>query len=80
VIQGSAADLIKIAMASIQRKIEKDNLPVKMILQVHDELVFELPAAQAGKHAEWIRKEMADAIALDVPLKVDVACGPTWLK
>jgi len=80
VIQGSAADLIKIAMIAIQDKIEKECLPVKMILQVHDELVFELPAAQAQKHAEWIRKEMADAIKLDVPLKVDVNCGPNWLK
>jgi len=80
VIQGSAADLIKIAMIAIQDKIEKERLPVKMILQVHDELVFELPAAQAQKHAEWIRTEMTEAIKLDVPLKVDVNCGPSWLK
>ena len=80
VIQGSAADLIKIAMTSIQRKIEVENLPVKMILQVHDELVFELPAAEAEKHAEWIRKEMTRAIKLDVPLKVDINYGPTWLS
>jgi DNA polymerase-1 len=80
VIQGSAADLIKIAMINIQRKIEAENLPVKMILQVHDELVFELPAAQAEEHAEWISKEMTDAIKLDVPLKVDITHGPTWQK
>ncbi len=80
VIQGSAADLIKIAMINIQRKIESENLPVKMILQVHDELVFELPATEAEKHAKWIRKEMIDAIKLDVPLKVDITHGPTWLK
>jgi len=80
VIQGSAADLIKVAMINIQRKIEAEDLPIKMILQVHDELVFELPADQADKHAEWIRKDMIDAIKLDVPLKVDITSGPSWLK
>ena len=66
-------------MINIQRKIETENLPVKLILQVHDELVFELPTAEADKHAQWIEKEMTGAIKLDVPLKVDIACGPTWL-
>ncbi len=80
VIQGSAADLIKVSMVSIQQKIEKEHLPVKMLLQVHDELVFELPAAEAEKHAVWIRKDMTEAIKLDVPLKVDINFGPTWLK
>ena len=80
VIQGSAADLIKVAMVNIQKKIEEKDLPVKMILQVHDELVFELPAGEAEKHAKWIEKEMAGAIKLDVPLKVDISYGPTWLN
>jgi len=79
VIQGSAADLIKIAMINIQRKIEVEHLPVKMILQVHDELVFELPTAEADKHAQWIDKEMTNAIKLDVPLRIDITHGPTWL-
>jgi DNA polymerase-1 len=79
VVQGSAADLIKVAMISIQRKIEDEDLPVKLILQVHDELVFELPAGEAEKHSKWIEKEMAGAIKLDVPLKVDINYGPTWL-
>jgi len=79
VIQGSAADLIKVAMINIQRKIEAENLPVKLILQVHDELVFELPASDADKHAKWIAKEMSTAIKLDVPLKVDISYGQTWL-
>jgi DNA polymerase-1 len=79
VIQGSAADLIKVAMISIQRKIEDKDLPVKLILQVHDELVFELPAGEAEKHSKWIEKEMAGAIKLDIPLKVDISYGPTWL-
>jgi len=80
VIQGSAADLIKVAMINIQRKIEAENLPVKLILQIHDELVFELPAADAEKHAQWIAEEMTGAIKLDVPLKVDISYGPTWLS
>jgi DNA polymerase-1 len=79
VIQGSAADLIKVAMINIQRKIETQDLPVKLILQIHDELVFELPTAQAKKHAEWIDSEMSSAIKLDVPLKVDITYGPNWL-
>jgi DNA polymerase I len=80
VIQGSAADLIKLAMIAIQRKIEAERLPVLMTLQVHDELVFELPAAEADAHATWIREQMAGAIKLDVPLKVDIAIGPNWLS
>jgi len=66
-------------MINIQRKIEAEHLPVKLILQVHDELVFELPTAEADKHARWIAQEMTGAIKLDVPLKVDITYGPTWL-
>ncbi len=80
VIQGSAADLIKVAMIVIQRKIEAENLPIKTLLQVHDELVFELPADQAEQHSNWIQDRMTGAIKLDVPLKVDVAIGPNWLS
>ncbi|MHC4926153.1 MAG: DNA polymerase I, partial [Planctomycetota bacterium] len=79
VIQGSAADLIKVAMLNIQKRIKAENLPVKMTLQIHDELVFELPADQAETHAAWITEEMNSAIKLDVPLKVDVSIGPNWL-
>jgi len=79
VIQGSAADLIKVAMINIQQKINDEKLPIKMILQIHDELVFELPKKDAKTHAEWITNEMTNAIKLDVPLKVDVSIGPTWL-
>ncbi|HRS72661.1 MAG TPA: DNA polymerase, partial [Anaerohalosphaeraceae bacterium] len=79
ITQGSAADLIKRAMINIHRRIERDKLPVKMILQIHDELVFELPRQGAEEHAAWIEKEMAEAIQLEVPLKVDVSIGPSWL-
>ncbi len=80
IIQGSAADLIKVAMINIQNRIDRENLPVRMTLQIHDELVFEVPKATAKNHAEWISHEMTTAIKLDVPLKVDVAIGPSWLE
>jgi DNA polymerase-1 len=79
VIQGSAADLIKVAMVTIHRRIKTEQLPIRMILQVHDELVFEVPIAEADKHAKWIAEEMTSAIRFDVPLKVDTKCGPSWL-
>lgn len=78
-IQGSAADLIKIAMINIHEKIESENLPVKMILQIHDELVFEIPAENAGKYTKIFSDCMTDAIKLDVPLKVDASIGASWL-
>ncbi|MCH7919999.1 MAG: DNA polymerase I [Planctomycetes bacterium] len=80
VVQGSAADLIKVAMIHIQQKIEAERLPVKMLLQVHDELVFELPTSEAPDHAKWIEAEMAEAMSLDVPLKVRLGYGPNWLS
>jgi len=79
VIQGSAADLIKIAMVSIQRKIDTESLPIKMVLQIHDELVFELPSKEVERHADWIVQKMTAAIKLDVPMKVDISHGPSWL-
>ena len=80
VVQGSAADMIKRAMFSIQEKIDAEGLPVSMLLQIHDELLFELPAAEADTHAKWIAELMTTAIKLDVPLKVDVNHGPNWLS
>jgi len=79
VIQGSAADLIKLAMLAIHRRIETERLPVKMILQVHDELVFEVPVTETEDHAKWISQAMSTAIQFDVPIKVDTTCGPSWL-
>jgi DNA polymerase-1 len=78
-IQGSAADLIKVAMINIHRRIEKESLPVKLTLQIHDELVFELPSREVKKHSEWISDEMTSAIKLSVPLKVDISYGSSWL-
>jgi DNA polymerase-1 len=78
-IQGSAADLIKVAMVNIQRKIDRERLGVKMLLQIHDELVFEMVSEGSEDNVEWIREEMVGALDLRVPLKVDVSVGDNWL-
>jgi DNA polymerase-1 len=80
VIQGSAADLIKLAMIHIHRRIQNQARTVRMILQVHDELVFELPEAEVAEHGRWIAHEMTTAMDLAVPLKVDLHHGKTWLE
>ncbi len=78
-IQGSAADLIKIAMINIHKKIKQQNLPLKMILQIHDELVFELPENQIEQISGFVKTEMENAIKIDIPLKVDIESGKSWL-
>ena len=78
-IQGSAADLIKIAMIRIQKRIEEEKLPAKMILQIHDELVFETVGKEAENLAKIFSKEMTGAIKLNVPMKVDITIGKSWL-
>jgi DNA polymerase-1 len=78
VVQGSAADLIKVAMVNVQRRLESENRPSKMLLQVHDELVFETPKARVEAEAEMIRHEMESAMTLNVPLKVEAGWGPSW--
>jgi len=80
VVQGAAADMIKVAMVRLFRRLRRENLPLKMILQVHDELVFEVPRKAARDLAEIVRHEMADALPLDVPVTVDVGAGPNWLE
>jgi DNA polymerase-1 len=80
VIQGSAADLIKIAMIQLHGRIVAEKLPLRMLLQVHDELVCEGPRADAAALAELVRNVMTQALTLRVPLKVDVSCGENWLE
>ncbi len=79
-IQGSAADLIKIAMISIQRRLEKEQSESLMIMQVHDELVFDAPAGETDALATLVKEEMEGAYKLKVPLKVDITVGETWYK
>jgi DNA polymerase-1 len=78
VVQGSAADLIKKAMVNIYRRLEKEKRPTKLLMQVHDELVFETPAKSAEEEAKMIREEMNSAMTLRVPLKVEVGWGKNW--
>ncbi|MCD6377268.1 MAG: DNA polymerase I [Planctomycetes bacterium] len=78
VVQGSAADLIKIAMINIHRRIERENRPTKMLLQIHDELIFEAPYESVKEESEFIASEMANAFKLRVPLKVDIGIGANW--
>ena len=80
VVQGSAADMIKVAMVNIHRRIEKEGLDLRLLVQVHDELVFEAPRENAPHHAEMVRQEMTEALPLDVPLRVDVSWGDNWLE
>jgi DNA polymerase-1 len=80
VVQGSAADLIKVAMINLYRRIKNENLDLKMILQVHDELVFEVPAEYAEPYGHIVRHEMTSAIKLDVPITVDIGSGNNWLE
>jgi DNA polymerase-1 len=79
VIQGSAADLIKQAMILVDRRLREENLRARMILQIHDELVFEAPAEEIETLARLVRHEMTTALALKVPLRVDLAVGRNWL-
>ena len=79
-VQGSAADLIKIAMIRIQKRINEENLPLKMMLQVHDELVFECPRDQVEAMAQMVKSEMEGAMQLKVPLVASVGFGENWLE
>src|SRR5256885_1969446 len=78
VVQGSAADLIKLAMKNVYARLQKENRPSRMLLQVHDELVFETPIDAAEADAAMIREEMTTAMTLEVPLKVEVGWGKNW--
>jgi DNA polymerase-1 len=79
-IQGAAADIIKIAMVRIQERLKKEGIKAKMILQVHDELIFEVLPVELEKLKEMVIAEMSGAARLDVPLKVDWGTGANWLE
>ena len=79
-IQGTAADIIKIAMINIHNKMESENYQSKMILQIHDELLFECPKAEVDKLAAMVVEKMEGAVSLSVPLKVDWNYGSSWYE
>ncbi len=77
-VQGTSADIVKIAMVNVQHEIERRNLRSKMLLQVHDELLFEVPENEVSKMKEMVREVMSQAVNLCVPLKVDIKLGKNW--
>ena len=79
-IQGAAADMIKVAMLRLDRRLRQENPQAVLILQVHDELILDVPKAQAEAVSELVRREMGEALPLSVPLKVDVKIGANWAE
>lgn len=79
-VQGSAADVVKMAMIKIQKELEKEKLQTKMLLQVHDELVFEAPIDEIEVATNIIKMEMENAIETQVPLLVEIGVGNNWLE
>ena len=79
-IQGSAADLIKKAMIDLARALAKSRLKAKMLLQVHDELIFEVPENEIEETAALVKEKMENALPLDVPLIVDIGQGDNWAE
>ena len=77
-IQGSAADIIKIAMINVDKKLKEKKLEAKLILQVHDELIVEAPEAEAEEVKKILQTEMENAVKLKIPLEVHIAAGKTW--
>ena len=77
-IQGTAADIMKLAMIRVQNRLDDEELQTKMLLQVHDELVFETPKEEMEALKKLVFDEMPAAMELDVTLKVDAKWGPTW--
>ena len=77
-VQGTTSDIINAAMVTVQQRLEGDNFEAKMLLQVHDELVFELPVEEVGRLSTMLHETMPAALPLSVPLKIDIKLGETW--
>jgi DNA polymerase-1 len=77
-LQGTAADLIKLAMIALDRKLTERKLKTRMVLQVHDELLFEVPEDETAEIEELVRSEMEGVVKLNVPLVADLGFGPNW--
>ncbi len=80
VMQGSNADMIKVAMVAIHRRLRSEGRGARMVLQVHDELLLEVPEVEVSKVRELVREEMCGAYSLDPPLAVDVGLGDDWAE
>jgi DNA polymerase-1 len=79
-IQGAAADIIKIAMINIQDRMKAEDLKSKMLLQVHDELIFDVLPSELDKMKDLVKTEMEGAVSMSVPLEVEASLGENWLQ
>ena len=79
-IQGTAADIMKLAMIKVYKSIKERHLTSKLIMQVHDELLIEAPPCEVEEIKQILKDSMENATLLKVPLKVDVNVGKTWLE
>jgi DNA polymerase-1 len=77
-VQGTSADIIKVAMLRIDEALEEQRLATRMLLQIHDELLFEVPLSEEERVKELVQRLMHHAVELAVPLKVDLKAGPNW--
>jgi len=77
-VQGTSADIIKVAMVNLHREMSKKHMKSKMLLQVHDELVFEVPEGELEIMCQLVPEVMSTALKLIVPLKVDIKTGNNW--
>ena len=77
-LQGTAADIIKLAMINVYHALKKENLSAKIILQVHDELILDCPKDEVDRVCALLTREMENVMHLKVPLSVNVSCGETW--
>lgn len=79
-IQGTASDIVKMAMLHADEAFRRERLNAKMLMQVHDELLVECPAEEAEKVATTLKREMESAVELDVPLVADAGVGDNWME
>ena len=79
-IQGSAADICKLAMLAIERRLSEKKLEARMVLQIHDELLFESPPEEVEEVVQLVRECMEQPYELEVPLKVDIGTGASWAE
>ncbi|MBQ9247716.1 MAG: DNA polymerase I, partial [Ruminococcus sp.] len=79
-IQGTAADIIKIAMVRVDERLKREGLEARLILQVHDELIVEAPVMESMQVAMLLQEEMENAVKLDIPLTAEASMGETWYE